>query len=85
VARPGISEVFRFCFLGSGRRSVADVVAVLCAWGLTLAILLFNALFGVLLEDGNLLIRGVGTLVLFAPLLGLYARGKSAVLAQTSA
>jgi hypothetical protein len=84
MARPGISEIFRFCFFGSGRRSVADAVAVSCAWGVTLAILFFNALFGVLLEDGNLLMRGVGTLVLFAPLLGLYARGKRAVLARTA-
>ncbi|MEP6653929.1 MAG: hypothetical protein ABJA82_11245 [Myxococcales bacterium] len=30
--------------------------------------LVFDGLFGLLLEDGNLLIRGVGTLILSAPL-----------------
>jgi hypothetical protein len=85
MARPGISEVLRFCFFGSGRRSPGDAVAVLCVWCLTLAILCFNALFGVLLKDGNLLIRGVGTLILFAPLLWLWARGKRAVLAGRAA
>ncbi len=75
-------EVLRFCFFGDGRRSPADRVAALCVWCLTLAVLFFNAFFGLLFEDGNLLIRGVCTLVLSAPLLWLYARGKRSVLAR---
>ncbi len=55
-------EVLRFCFFGDGRRSPADRVAALCVWCLTLAVLFFNAFFGLLFEDGNLLIRGVCTL-----------------------
>ena len=85
MARPGTWEVLRFCFFGDGRRSLADYVAVLLAWGLTLAILFFNAFFRVLLQDGNLLIRGVGTLILSAPLLWLYARGKRSLLARRTA
>ena len=50
-----------------------------------LAILFFNAFFGLLLEDGNLLIRSVGTLILSAPLLCLYARAKRSVLNRRSA
>jgi hypothetical protein len=79
MAAPGTWEVLRFCFSGSGRRSLADGVAALAAWCFTLAILFFNAFFGLLLEDANLFIRGVGTLVLGAPLLFLYARAKRAV------
>ena len=44
--------------------------------------LVFNAFFGLLLKDGNLLIRGVGTLILAAPLLYLYARAKRSVLGR---
>jgi hypothetical protein len=80
VAAPRIWEVLRFCFSGGARRSLADGLAVLSAWCLTLAILFFNAFFGWLLEDGNLLIRGVGTLILSAPLLGLYVRAKRSML-----
>jgi hypothetical protein len=65
--------------------SLADRVAALSVWCLTLAILFFNTFFRLLLEDGNLLIRGVGTLILAAPLLGLYARGKRSVLARRTA
>jgi hypothetical protein len=85
MAAPGTWEVLRFCFSGRGRTSVADGVAVLSAWCLTLAILAFNAFFGLLLPDGNLLLRGVGTLILSAPLLWLYARAKRAVLARRAA
>jgi hypothetical protein len=81
MAAPGTWEVLRFCFSGGGRRSLADGVAVLSAWCLTLAILVFNAFFPLLLEDGNLLIRGVVTLILSAPLLYLYARAKERVVA----
>ena len=82
MSAPSTGEVLRFCFLGDGQSSLADCVAVLCVWCLTLAVLAFNALFRVLFEDGNLLIRGVGTLILAAPLLGFYARGKRRVHAQ---
>jgi hypothetical protein len=74
----GTREVLRFCFFGDGRSSLTDRVAVLCVWCLTLGILMFNGLFGLLLPDGNLLIRAVGTLMLSAPLLWLYARAKRA-------
>jgi hypothetical protein len=85
MAAPSTREVLRFCFFRDGRRSLADRVAVLSAWGLTLAILFFNALFRLLLTDGNLLIRVAGTLIMCAPLLLLYARGKRAVLARRTA
>jgi hypothetical protein len=45
----------------------------------------FNAFFGLLLPDGNLLLRGVGTLILSAPLLWLYARAKRSVLNRRAA
>jgi hypothetical protein len=73
MAAPGTWDVLRFCFSGGGRSSLADGVAVLSAWCLTLAILVFNAFFGLLLPDGNLLLRGVGTLILSAPLVWLAA------------
>ena len=82
MAAPGTREVLRFCFSGGGRSSLADGVAVVSAWCLTLAVLVFNAFFGLLLKDGNLLIRGVGTLILAAPLLYLYGRAKRSVLGR---
>ena len=82
MAAPGTGRILRFCFFGDGRSSLADRVAVLAAWCLTLAVLFFNAFFRLLFEDGNLLIRGVPTLILGAPLLWLYARGKRSVLAR---
>ena len=85
MATPDAREVLRFCFFGDGQSSLADRVAVLCVWGLTLAIFFFNAFFRLLLEDGNLLIRAVCTLILSAPLLWLYARGKRALLARRTA
>jgi hypothetical protein len=85
MAAPGTWEVLRFCFSGGGRSSLAGGVAVLSAWCLTLAILVFNALFGLLLPDGNPLLRSVGTLILSAPLLWLYARAKRAVLTRRTA
>ena len=85
MAAPGAWEALRFCFCGGGRSSLADGVAVLAAWCLTLAILVFNAFFGLLLPDGNLLLRGVGTLILSAPLLCLYARAKRSVLSRRTA
>ena len=85
MAAPGTWEVLRFCFFGDGRSSLAGRIAILSAWCIALAILLFNAFFRLLLEDANLLIRGVITLVLFAPLLWLYARGKRLVRARTRA
>ena len=85
MAAPGTWDVLRFCFSGGGRRSLADGVAVLSAWCLTLAILFFNAFFGLLLPDGNLLLRGVGTLILSGPLLGLYARAKRSLLNRRTA
>lgn len=77
MATPINWKVLRFCFFGDERRSLADHVAVFSAWCLTLAVFSFNASFGRVLEDGNLLIRGVCTLILSAPLLWLYARGRS--------
>ena len=73
---PGTWEVLRFCFSGGGRTSLADGVAILSVWCLTLAIRVFIAFFRLLLPDGNLLLRGVGTLILSAPLLWLYAQAK---------
>ena len=85
MAAPGTWEVLRFCFSGGGRTSLADGVAVVSAWCLTLPILVFNAFFGLLLPDGNLLLRGVGTLILSAALLWLYARVKRSVLSRSTA
>jgi len=85
MAAPGTWEVLRFCFSAGRRTSLADGVAVLSAWCLTLAILVFNAFFGLLLPDGNLLLRGVGTLLLSAPLLCLYGRAKRSVLSRRAA
>jgi hypothetical protein len=85
MAAPGTWDVLRFCFSGGGRNSLADGVAVVSAWCLTLAILVLNALFGLLMKDGNLLLRGVGTLILSAPLLCLYARAKRSVLGRRPA
>jgi membrane protein implicated in regulation of membrane protease activity len=82
MAEPGTWEVVRFCYTGGGRSSLANGVATLSAWCLTLAILVFNAFFGLLLEDGNLLLRGVGTLILAVPLLWLYARARRSVLGR---
>lgn len=85
MAAPDTWEVLRFCFSGGWRRSLVDSVAVLSAWCLTLAILFFNAFFRLLLEDGNLLIRGVGTLLLSVPLLCLYARARRSVIDRRTA
>jgi len=82
MAAPGTWEILRFCFSGTGRGSLADRLAVLTAWCLTLAGLSFNAFFRFLLPDGNLFLRGVGTLILSVPVLCLYARAKRAVLAR---
>jgi len=83
MAAPGTGDVLRVCFFADARSSLVDRVAVLSAWCLTLVILLFNASFPLLFEDGNLLIRGVCTLILAAPLLALYARGKRSLLARS--
>ena len=77
MVTPTRRDVLRICFFGDGRRSLADRVAVFSAWCVTLAVLAFNVFFRTLFEDGNLLIRGVCTLILSAPLLGLYMRGRS--------
>ena len=76
MTAPTTSEILRFCFFGDGRASLADRVAMLLVWSLALVILFFNAFFPLLLPDGNLLIRAVATLILAAPLLWLFARGK---------
>lgn len=85
VAAPRRAEVLRFCFFGEGRRSPFDLVTITGAWCFALAVLFFNALFPLLFSDGNLLIRGVVTLILSAPLLGIYVRGKRAVALQKRA
>lgn len=77
MVAPTRRDVLRVCFFGDGGGSLADRVAVFAAWCLTLVILAFNALFRTLFEDGNLLIRGVCTLILAAPLFGLYARARA--------
>ena len=82
AAAPGKGEILRFCFFGDGRPSLVDRVAIVAAWCLALAVLSFNAFFPLLFSDGNLLIRGVPTLILSAPLLALYLRGKRALLAR---
>ncbi|MDQ2646543.1 MAG: hypothetical protein M3020_22225 [Myxococcota bacterium] len=78
MSAPTTSEVLRCCFFGDGRGSRVELVARLGVWCLTLAILIFNALFRWLLPDGNLLIRGVATLLLAVPLLWLFGWGKRA-------
>jgi len=60
MAAPSTREVLRFCFFRDG---LADRVAVLSAWCLALAIFFFDALFRLLLTDGNLLIRVASTLI----------------------
>ena len=80
MTAPTTSEILRFCFFGDGRGSWADRVAMISVWSLTLVLLLFNAFFRLLLPDGNLLIRAVATLILGAPLLWLFARGKRVLL-----
>lgn len=84
VAAPDTWQVLRFCFFGRGRSSLADRAAIFAAWCLTLAILFFNAFFPLLFEDGNLFIRGVGTLIPSAPLVWLYARGKRSLSGRPS-
>jgi len=85
IARPSTRDVLRFCYFGDEQRKLVDRAAAFAAWCVTLAVLVFNALFRVLFEDGNLLIRGVCTVVLSLPLALLYARGKRAVLARRAA
>jgi hypothetical protein len=82
MAPPSVPEVLRFCLFGAGRRSAFDRVAIVVTWCLALAVFFFNALFPLLFSDGNLFIRGAGTLILSAPLLGLYLRGKRSLLAR---
>jgi hypothetical protein len=85
MGAPTTREILHFCFFGDQRRSLAGRVAVLFAWCLTLAILFFNAFFRLLLEDGNLLVRGVCTFIMSAPLLWLYGRGKRSMLGRGNA
>ena len=75
--------VLRVCFFGDGSGSLADRVAVVATWCVTGSVLLFNALFGLLFEDGNLFVRGVGTLILGAPLPLLYARGRRSTISRS--
>lgn len=82
---PSAREALRVLFFGDGQKSLVDRGAVLAAWCLTLTVLFFNALFRVLFEDGNLLIRAVPTFLLAAPLFWLYARAKRLVLARRAA
>jgi len=84
MAAPDTWSLLRYCFFGDGRSSLTDRVAILGAWCLALVIVFFNALFGLLFEDGNLLIRGVGTLVLATPLLWLLARRKRSLQNRTT-
>jgi len=74
---PRTRKILRFCFFGDGQSSLSDRIAVFAAWCLALAILFFNAFFRLLFEDGNLLIRGVATLILAAPLWWLYSRARA--------
>lgn len=83
MAAPGTWEILRFCFSGGGRSSLADGVAVLSAWCLTLAILFFTLFFGLLLEDGTYS-SGVSARSSCPPLLWLYA-GRSARFPATRA
>jgi len=83
VGAPTRAEILRFCFFGDGRRSPLDRLAVVAAWCVAIAVLSFNASFPLLFSDGNLLIRAVGTLVLSAPMLGLYVRGKRSLMSMT--
>jgi len=80
TARPTPSQVLRSCYFGDGREALAGRLAVLAAWCLTVAILLLNVFFRIVLDDGNLLIRAVPTLVLAAPLGWIYSRRKRALL-----
>ena len=85
MGAPSRAEILRFCFFGDGRRSLIDLVTIVAAWCFALAVLSFNAFFPLLFSDGNLVIRGVPTLLLSAPLLGLYVRAKRALLARRTA
>jgi len=82
MAAPGMREVLRFCLFGDGRPSAFDRVAIGVTWCLALAVFFFNALFPLLFSDGNLFIRGAGTLILSAPLFWLYVRAKRLLLAR---
>ena len=82
MSEPTRRDVLRFCFWGSWNRSLAGRIAVIAAWCLALGILCFNALFGLMFEDANLVIRGVPTLILAAPLVWLYFRGKRSLAAS---
>jgi len=82
MASPGTREILRFCLFGDGRCSPFDLVAIVVTWCLVLAVLAFNAFFPLLMPDGNLFIRGVVTLILSAPLVWLYVRGRRALLAR---
>ena len=53
MAAPGTWEVLRFCFSGGGRSTGLGGVAVLSAWCLTLAILVLNAFFRLLLQRAS--------------------------------
>lgn len=85
MTAPATSEVLHFCYFGDGRGSWADRAAMICVWILTLVLLFFNASFRLLFPDGNLLIRAVATLILAAPLLWLFARGKRSLLDRSAA
>jgi len=85
MTAPATSQVLRFCYFGNGRGSWADRAAMLSVWTLTLVILSFNACFRLLFPDGNLLIRGVATAILAAPLPWLFARGKRSLLGGRTA
>lgn len=82
MAAPTTHEVLRACFFGYGRGTLVDRVAVVFAWCVAICVFLFNALFPILMEDGNLLIRAVFTLVLAAPLMALYAWRRRSLLAR---
>jgi len=85
LVAPSSREVLRFCFLGDARSSLTDRIAAVVAWCLALTVFFFNAFFRLLLEDGNLLIRAVITLILSSPLLWLYARAKRSMLGRRAA
>ena len=79
MAALGRGEIVHWCLFGDGNCSLFDRVAIVATWCLALAVFFFNAFFPLLFEDGNLFIRGAGTLILSAPLLCLYVRGRRAL------
>ncbi|HEY8925718.1 MAG TPA: hypothetical protein VIU64_15130, partial [Polyangia bacterium] len=80
MALLGRGEIVHWCLFGDGSSSLFDRIAIVATWCLALALLVFNTFFPLLFEDGNLFIRGAGSLILSVPLFCLYVRGRRALI-----